>query len=223
MKYLLLSLLLLNLLYALWQLQEKPAAVVMEAPAVAASASARSAAVSANDAAAQASLPLDPTALCVTLGQFAARAQAQSLRQRLLALDLQSRVLERKRETSTEYWLVLAVVGTEQQALMQLSALQEQGVDSFLITRGQLAGNLSLGVFAQEGNARARQQQLQVLGRDVRLHALSKIKSEFVVEVASTARRLVDQPLLSRLREDFPVLQHRYEICQGVANSVDIP
>ncbi len=218
MKYLLLSLLLLNILYALWQLQGQPlvpAATLVEVePSVAPpqSLSSGSVVVSGGEA-----------VLCVTLGRFVTAAEAELLRQRLLALDVDSQVLKRDAVIGAEYWLVMPVVGGERHAVIQLSALQEQRIDGFLITRGELAGSLSLGVFAQEDNARARQEQLRGLGLDVRLHALNKHEPEYVVEVTSQARRLVDQELLSRLRQDFSGLQHRYEACAGVANSVHIP
>ncbi|WP_193075562.1 hypothetical protein [Pseudomonas sp. FME51] len=104
-----------------------------------------------------------------------------------------------------------------------MSALQEQGIDSFLITRGEMMGSLSLGVFSREDYAQVRQGQLQQLGLDVRIHALSKKDQQFVVEVGSKARRLVDQAMLTRLRVDFPGLQHQYQPCKGVANNGGMP
>lgn len=218
MKHLLLFLLLLNLLYALWQLQGRPLAAVA-APALSERAVA---APQAQKAGAGAQRQGDAL-LCVTLGRFSARVEAEQLRQRLLALDVDSKVLEREVVIGAEYWLVQTVEGSERQAVAQLSILQERGIESFLITRGELAGSLSLGVFASEENARARQEQLRGLGQDVRLHALSKQEPVYMVEIASEARRLVDQELLSRLRQSFAGLQHRYEVCAGVANSARIP
>ena len=78
-------------------------------------------------------------------------------------------------------------------------------------------------MFAREDNAQLRREQLQELGHQVEVHALSKKEQQFVIEVGSEARRLVDQGMLSRLRADFPSLQHQYRSCTGVANSVGIP
>lgn len=222
MKYFFLSLVLLNILYALWQLQDntlmasapvEPAAPPVSEPAPAAPVTI---------AELEAPRP-DTAALCVTLGRFAEQAEAEQLRQRLLALDIESRLQAREVVVGADYWLVMPVVGGERHAVIQLSALQEQGVDSFLITRGEMAGSLSLGVFAREDYAQVRQEQLQQLGHDVRLHALNKIEQQYVVEVDSKARRLVDQAMLTRLRADFPTLQHQYQPCGGVANAGRIP
>ena len=221
MKYVFLSLLLLNILYGLWQLQGKPAdsrapmgdsaSAVVPAPEQPAPAEA-----------VERSRPAAAT-LCVSLGRFETLAEAEQLRQRLLALDIASAVRPRDVVTGTDYWLLMPVVGGERHAVIQLSALQEQGIDSFLITRGEMAGQLSLGVFAREEYAQLRQEQLRELGHEVRLHALGKTQQQFVVEVDSSARRLVDQAMLSRLRVDFPSLQHQYQPCAGVANGTRIP
>lgn len=221
MKYVFLSLLLLNILYGLWQLQGRPADT--RAPA-------------ADFSPAVVATPAEPVpdgadmthrstaaALCVSLGRFEAMGEAEQLRQRLLALDVASVVRPREVISGTDYWLVMPVVGGERHAVIQLSALQEQGIDSFLITRGEMAGQLSLGVFSREDYAQLRQEQLRELGHEVRLHALSKKQQQFVVEVGSSARRLVDQAMLSRLRVDFPSLQHQYQPCTGVANDTRIP
>ncbi|SDT12029.1 hypothetical protein SAMN05216198_3719 [Halopseudomonas litoralis] len=220
MRYLFLSLVLLNILYALWQLQGSPGGsppTMQTAPPVSANPVVQSP---------QPSTPVPPpdeVGLCVTLGKFSVRATADQLRQRLLALDIHSELQIREVISGTDYWLVMRVVGGERHALIQLSALQEQGIDSFLITRGEMGGNLSLGVFSREDYAQVRQEQLQQLGHDVRIHPLSKKDQQFVIEVGSKARRLVDQAMLTRLRVDFPGLQHQYEPCRGVANAGRIP
>src|SRR5690606_11352199 len=113
-------------------------------------------------------------ALCVTLGRFATAGEAQQLRQRLLVLDIAAEVRPREVVMGTDYWLVMPVVGGERHAVLQLSALQEQGVDSFLITQGEMAGQLSLGVFQRQDHAELRREQLQAQGHDAQVHALSR-------------------------------------------------
>ena len=225
MKYAFLTLLLLNILYALWEWQERVPQVgwpglesepelVDQAPAVVSS------------AAPELQQPLSQSlapALCVTLGRFASANEAQQLRQRLLVLDIPAEVRPREVVMATDYWLVMPVVGGERHAVLQLSALQEQGVESFLITQGEMAGQLSLGVFHRQDHAELRREQMQAQGHDVQVHALSRKDRQFVVEVSGAARRLVDQGLLSRLRADFPSLLHQYQPCSPVAIGEQIP
>lgn len=215
MKALFLFLLLLNILYGLWQLQDNrasrailevadsPADLALPAPAAPA-------------AAAPASERPASTPLCVHLGVFPEELRAEQLRQRLLALGIQSRVISRPIPGATSYWLVMDVVGGRPEALAQLAILQDRGIDSFLISEGPLANNISLGVFARDDNAKARRAQLQALGYRVEVEPVERSESEYLVEVDAVARRLVDQALLARLRADFPGLQHHYPACPGV-------
>src|SRR5690606_26590025 len=83
-------------------------------------------------------------------------------------------------------------------------------------TRGDMAGTLSLDVFSPEDNAQVGQEHLLQPGLVVRLHELAAKEQQFAVEVGSKARRLVDQAMLTRLRADFPGLQHQYELCQAL-------
>lgn len=223
MKYAFLSLLLLNILYALWQLQVRTPETAEVPVAMVAPVTAQQSPQSPQPRAAPVAPPAQASALCVTLGSFADATEAGQLRQRLLALGIDAVVDPREVVAGTDFWLVMPVVGGERHAVLQLSALQEQGFDSFLITRGEMAGQLSLGVFTREDHAQLRREQLQRLGHEVNVHALSKKEQQFVVEVGNDGRRLLDQAMLSRLRKDFPFMQHQYKRCAGVANGAGIP
>ncbi|WP_193076144.1 hypothetical protein [Pseudomonas sp. FME51] len=108
MRYLLLSLVLLNILYALWQLQGSPVdspLLQSSAPPVAALPPLQSPPLVESSP-----LPSDEVALCVTLGEFGGSTEAEQLRQRLLALDIDSRLQAREVISGTDYWLVMPVV-----------------------------------------------------------------------------------------------------------------
>lgn len=228
MRSLFLFLLLLNILYALWQLQFQRVAPDRELDALPAASvgggvvSRSSSAVGEQERSGVSGGDASG-ALCIRLGVFAERGEAEQLRQRLLALDVRASLVEDELVSSSDYWLVMPVAGGTAGALAKLSLLQEQGIDSFVITKGPLAGNISLGVFSREDYAVARQAQLQADGHDVEIRPVEKLRSQYSVEVAPAARRLVGQELLLRLREDFPNMQHQYQACSPVANARNIP
>ncbi|MEH6567358.1 MAG: SPOR domain-containing protein [Halopseudomonas sp.] len=237
MRSLFLFLLLLNLLYALWQWQiggwrlfehdlaREPGTAVTDVAAERASSIAGSGANTTLPDAKQVpgALAESKPALCVMLGTFAERASAEQLQQRLLALDIAAELIAQEEVASTDYWLVMSVKGGAQGAMARLSLLQEKGVDSFVITRGDFAGNLSLGVFSQREYAAARQAQLEAEGYEVSIQTVEKTREQYLLQVPPAARRLLDQAMLSRLRADFPAMQHQYQACDGVAKGSDIP
>lgn len=220
MRSVFLFLLLLNVLYALWQLQDDRASQSLYEAADRSleqlpESSARSPDLVRPDRAAES----EPRAgLCVNLGVFPSAEKAEQLRQRLLALSVGSDVISREVADTLDYWLVLPVRGGRQEAVSRLNLLQGQGVDSFLITQGPLTGSISLGVFSREDYALARQAQLQAQGYQVNVEMLEKTTNQYLVQVDAQARRLVDQSMLARLRESFPELQHQFDPCQAVAN-----
>lgn len=221
MRSLFLFLLLLNVLYGLWQLQDGLAdkSLYESADRALEQLPAGQPVVQESDVTQTAAQQSPPTTiLCVNLGVFEVRSEADQLRQRLLALSIQSSVISRDVVGSADYWLVMAVQGGQANAMQRLSELQGAGIDSFVITQGPLANNISLGVFSREDYALARQAQLEVMDYAVRVERQDKGKAEYRVQVDSAARRLIDQALLARLRESFPGLQHQFLPCQTVAN-----
>lgn len=223
MKALFLFLVLLNILYSLWQLQDGRASrtilEVADAPEQVVPLVAT--APEPNEPAGGPRPPSVP--LCVHLGVFGERVPAEQLRQRLLALGIQSSVISREAPGATNYWLVMKIVGGRAEAMAQLAILQERGIDSFLITEGPFADNVSLGVFNRDDNANARRLQLEAQGYRVEVERVDRPGQEYLVQVDAVARRLVDQALLGRLREDFPALQHQYQACPTIPSDAAGP
>lgn len=220
MRSLFLFLVLLNVLYGLWQLQDRKADISLYESADQAL---EVLPMQQQAVSHPAVVPGSPeqgatTRLCVSMGVFSSRSEAQQLQQRLLALAIQSSVISRAGVDAEDYWLIMPAAGGQSGARQRLSQLQAEGLDSFIITQGPLADSISLGVFAREDYALARQAQLQALGHDLKIERQAKPASEFLVQVSSEARRLVDQSLLARLRESFPQLQHQFLPCKAVAD-----
>ena len=225
MRSLFLFLLLLNILYALWQLQsgELVPDRELDVSALPVPDSLVESSMISSHPASLSGADTSPAALCIRLGVFADREEAAQLLQRLLALDVTAEGVADEIVSSSDYWLVMSVMGGASGALAKLSSLQERGIDSFVITEGPLAGNISLGVFSREDYAAARQAQLQSDGYDVRIERVEKLRSQYSVQVAPEARRLVGSEMLLKLREDFPAMQHQYQSCAPVANERNIP
>lgn len=221
MKALFLFLVLLNVLYALWQLQDGRASrsILEVADAPEQLAPLMVAPSGRSDEAVASTVPSAP--LCVQLGVFAEELRAEQLRQRLLVLGIQSSVVSREAPGAVNYWLVMKIVGGRGEALAQLAILQERGIDSFLITEGRFADSISLGIFSRDDNANARRLQLEAQGYRVDVEPVDQPGREYLVQVDAVARRLVDQALLGRLREDFPGLQHHYQACPAIPSGAN--
>lgn len=122
MRSLFLLLLLLNILYALWQLQDGIAdrALLTQAdqPLERRLPGMQSGTEAGEQGLAPAAEPATPgTVLCVSLGSFPERARAEQLRQRMMALGIGSDLVVREVAGSLDFWLVLPVTGGRPVAL----------------------------------------------------------------------------------------------------------
>lgn len=214
MKFVFLFLLLVNILYGLWQLQDRSAERALREAADKPLEQGLPSSSSAAEA-----IPLVPPVreaaapLCINFGTFAKSLRAEQLLQRLLALGIQSSVVEREVPGDPDFWVVMDIEGGRREALAQITILQEREIDSYLITEGPLADNVSFGIFTSAEEADSRQAELEREGFVARLHRVAKMDVEYLVQVDAGARRLVDQSLLSRLQADFPGLQQQYQVC----------
>lgn len=216
MKSVFLCLLLLNILYGLWQLQDRSAERALREVADQTLEQGLQAAAPGEEA-----IPLVPPArepaapLCVNFGTFSRAVRAEQLLQRLLALGIQSSVVEREVPGEPDFWVVMDVEGGRREALAQITILQDRDVESYLITEGPLVDNVSFGIYQSETEAGNRQAELDSQGYPARVQRIEQKNTEYLVQVAQSARRLVDQALLSRLQVDFPELQQQYQVCNS--------
>lgn len=207
MRWVFLCLLLVNILYALWQVQQGHLQLRSDSASTEVAASTRQ--VASTDTLINGAAP----GLCMHLGGLAEADDVRALRQRLLALGVASRMVELDTVTEEDYVLVKSVAGGRNEALAALRLLQESGIESYLMGEGGQAGRIALGVFATEEAAVVRREQLQVQGYESDVEQLERYVSQSWLEVDAAARRLVDARMLQRLREAFPGLVHHYRPC----------
>ena len=223
MRWILLLLLLLNAFYYVWHQQQAPLRAKEVAPAAAyqtarkdiqllSEADASGARVHAPPAAA----PVE-AAVCLFLGSFEQEEGARVVEQRLLSLDIEADVRSVNAAAGVEYWVYLPPLASRQASLRQLRELQARRIDSYIITQGELANGISLGIFPRSDSAASVMQRLRNAGYEPQVRELSRAHRSFWVRVSPESRRLADEFLLGQLAVDFAGLQHQLMPCEGVA------
>lgn len=226
MRWLFLLLVVLNLFYYVWHQQQAP----LRAKEVASLAlyqggrqDIRLLSESNGVPARREALPVAPEeaveAVCLYLGGFEQEDAAKVIEQRLLSLDIQSRVQSVSAAGGTDYWVYLSPLASRQASLRQLKELQARKIDSYIITQGDLANGISLGIFPRADSAESVMQRLREAGYEPRLRELSRAQRSFWVRIAPESRRLADDTLLQQLAQDFVGLQHQLMPCESVATS----
>ena len=154
---------------------------------------------------------------CLVLGGFDGAERVGQLEQRMLSLDIGARVITRDAAFGSDHWVYIPPLASSQASLRQLRELQARGIDSYLITEGELANGILLGVFPRLEVAVGVADKLRAAGYEPQVRELPRVYQQYWVRVASKARRLVDESLLKQLAADFPDLKHEVISCTGVA------
>lgn len=164
----------------------------------------------------QASFAADNAAHCLVLGGFDAVERARQLEQRLLSLDLGVRVVAIEASFGADHWVYIPPLASRQASLRQLRELQARGIDSYLITEGELANGILLGVFPRLDSAVGIAEKLRAAGYAPQVRELPRVYQEYWVRVGGKSRRLVDDAMLARLSADFIDLKHQLISCEGL-------
>lgn len=226
MRWFLLLLLLLNAFYYVWHQQQAPLRAKEVAPAssyqgarkdIRLLSEAESPRLPARQPEVEPQAAASEAAVCLFLGSFEEESRARVVEQRLLSLDIQAEVHSIDAAAGVEFWVYLPPLASRQASLRQLRELQARRIDSYIITQGELANGISLGIFPRSDSADSVMQRLREVGYEPQMRELSRAHRSFWVRVAPQSRRLADEFLLGRLAGDFAGLQHQLMPCEGVA------
>lgn len=147
----------------------------------------------------------------ILLGGFVQQEVADELRQRLLSLGVDGRMVAKEVAAEEEYWVYMLPLSSRAATLRLLKELQARKIDGFLISQGELANGISLGIFQFENSAQAVLDRLELAGYQAQLKKISRQQSSYWFEVSVKGQRLLDDRTLQSLLKDFPDLQHLQE------------
>lgn len=221
MRWMFLWLVVLNLFYYVWHQQQAPLRVTEIAPLNMAQDSKRDIRLLSESSAPprrEVAEAQSVEAVCLFLGSFEQMADASAVEQRLLSLDIQSRVQSMDAAAGVDYWVYLPPLASRQASLRQLRELQARKIDSYIITQGDLANGISLGIFPRSDSAQSVMQRLRDAGYEPSLRELTRAHRSFWVRISPQSRRLADDSLLQRLAFDFKGLEQQLMPCEGVAS-----
>lgn len=224
MRWFFLLLLVLNLFYYVWHQQQAPLKVKeVEPMALYKGEQQGIRLLDAKDRAkvrVESTLPsqagMDET--CLFLGSFQGEDAARQIEQRLISLDIEAQVRAVDAAAGLDYWVYLAPLASRQASLRQLKELQARKIDSYIITQGDLANGISLGIFPRNDSAESVMQRLRDAGYEPLLRELPRAQRSYWVRVAPESRRLADD-VLQQLASDFKDLQHQIMPCESVASA----
>jgi hypothetical protein len=151
MRWIFISLVALNLTYLGYQFSQPP--VITQSDSVVVPANDTKAIRLLSEIKVKARLPQQKAVkeqLCWAVGPYLVALDANNMMSRMLALDIPAYQDKRAVVVKTESWVYLPPLANKKMALRKLKELQKRKVDSYVITEGELANGISLGLFSRQ-------------------------------------------------------------------------
>lgn len=102
--------------------------------------------------------------ICVRVGPFDEEETQKALLAELDKLGVKARPFGPEIYMTTQYWVMLPPYETRRRALQALRELQARKIDSYLVSSGELKNAISLGLFSREELAKGVQEKIREAG-----------------------------------------------------------
>ena len=155
---------------------------------------------------------------CLAVGDFENITVTNALLSELRQQGLQARI-ELIEQTDSEYRVYMPPFTSDAAARQTLANLLENGIDSFLITDGDLAQGISLGVFTVQNSAFRLQEELASEGYATNIQETVLSNTEFWIVINSAAGSELEA-LWQTMQNNRPSLKQSENLCQIVAPEV---
>lgn len=119
---------------------------------------------------------------CYSVGPFKDENDAKFLGIRAEALGFNSDLRRLATGGSIEHWVHIPPLTDRQQSLQLLRELQGRGIDSYIITQGELAEGISLGLFRNQASADSLMAKMKGLGYSVIIKEVLRGEKELWLE-----------------------------------------
>lgn len=157
--------------------------------------------------------------LCTLVGPFEKLLRAEYFVERLEALDVVGEVQEVEIPGEVGYWVYLPALGSQREAFNKLRELQSKGIDSYVIPKGELENGISFGMFSRENLANRRLADMKEQGYAAELKEIERSYKEVWVILQPGQSQLLDQESWQSVLASESNLERRQNYCPAVASS----
>jgi hypothetical protein len=119
---------------------------------------------------------------CYSVGPFKDENDAKFLGIRAEALGFSSEMRSLATGGSIEHWVHIPPLSNRQQSLQLLRELQGRGIDSYIITQGELAEGISLGLFRNQTSAEKLTEKMRGMDYNVIIKEVLRGEKELWLE-----------------------------------------
>jgi hypothetical protein len=151
---------------------------------------------------------------CKAIGPFISVTPAQVALERLEALDYEVRLRALDQLTGErDYRVMIPPAVSMEAAFRQLRELQSRGIDSYVIMQGKDTLGISLGVYSTVDAADTVQRDLIEKGYESRITQIARQEREYWIFSKEFPDLEIEDNILVMLRQEFPDIQHSLQTC----------
>ncbi|MBU2862224.1 SPOR domain-containing protein [Reinekea forsetii] len=153
------------------------------------------------------------SAKCVRITGLKESDSLPVVESRLKALELNVKQVRAKELLKREYQVVLGPFNSVDQARSEMIAINAKGFESFVISKGDLANSLSLGLFSTKENAQRRLAELSAVDITARAIEIERFNEAIQLVLDSKSSLLIADPTLASLVNQFEGVDFTRFIC----------
>ena len=168
------------------------------------------------------STELTPEGQCLVVGPFSSADKADDMQQRLFSLGVASRERSDNETNEYDHWVHIPPLAGREAAIRLLRELQGQGIDSFVITQGELADGISLGLFSKEASANKVSSRLLQAGYETRIKRLARQPQTYWLELAAKQADKITEVMWENFADEYNGLKVLEKSCKGIASESPI-
>ena len=157
-------------------------------------------------------------ATCWMLGPFDDENTARTLRERLVALDVDLQLKKLATPVAPDYWVYIEPQMSRKAALRLLRELQASQIDSFIVGEGELENGISLGFFPDEKSARKIQRARTEDGYSAKIKSVVRSAEELWAVLQVDEYDKLDANQWQKLRRELGKWQQRQNYCKLIAS-----
>ncbi|MGA0933581.1 MAG: SPOR domain-containing protein [Pseudohongiellaceae bacterium] len=165
-----------------------------------------------------ATAPATEPETCIALGVFNNTEEGDFLVSALQQRGMQARVELLPAGQTRNFRVYMPPFNADTAARQTLQALRNEGLDSFLITTGELRGGISLGLFSQEELALNLQEDLAARGYATSIHEVVNTSNEIWVTIEGISQALLEGTELLDLLSQGLELEVIEKPCETIAS-----
>lgn len=161
--------------------------------------------------------------VCYWAGPLNSDTDGDVLLRRLKGLNVEALERVTRAQGDMRYWVYLPPMASKEKAQAELGALQDKGIDSYLIHRGERKNGISLGLFSRVQLAEAKEKEVKDAGWEATTDVYAQSVNQRWITASKKQLDAVGEGILPRMlknKSDVTIIEKKCELPVASHNNI---